>query len=62
MLIPDDSRNENSFKVSTLFQPFVRNNEDTLQVFENDEQARILFLGSREEEKDASMEPKHELD
>lgn len=63
MFVLDDLGNENSFKVSTLFQLAIQNNEDSLQVFENDEKAMTLFIGSKgEEEKNGILEPKYELD
>ena len=62
MFIHDDLGNENSFKVKTLFHPAIPNNEDSLQVFDNDEKVLVSFANSKgEEEKNASIKPKGEV-
>ena len=63
MFFPNDPRNENSFKVSTLFQLYILNIEDVLEVFENNEQEQIFFVGSKWEEiKNEYLELRYELD
>lgn len=59
MFILDDFENKNSFKVSTLYQHVVPNNEEALQVVENDDQTHFFFAGSEEEEEnDLTIEKK----
>jgi len=55
MFIPGDSKTPNSFKVSTLYQPIILDNEEALQVFENDELAQFFFASSEEEKKDLTV-------
>lgn len=62
MFVPINPSDEKMFKVKTLFRPTILNSEDSLQFFENDEQALIFFeCFEGEEEKSASLEPKDEV-
>ena len=62
MFIPEYPINENVFKVKILFWPAIPNNEDSLQVFDNDEKVLVFFESSKgEEENIASLEPKDEV-
>ena len=53
MFTPGDPKMPNSLKVSNLYRPIVPNNEEALQVFENDEQTYLFFIGLEELEEDS---------
>lgn len=50
MLILDGTSDENYFLVKNLFHPAIPNNEDSLQVFDNDEKILTNLASSEREE------------